>query len=113
MAQKLFVNNTAYTVNGNLGVRLGSTPGQELNSVDFTLSPGPNSQQYVQYGDANDPYMDELELTAIADGGAILSDQVVLQRGGSVDNEFNMNDTIYVAMQGNNFVITTANTWTV
>jgi hypothetical protein len=113
MAQKLFVNNTPYLINGTIGVRAGSQPGQELNSVDFTLQPGPGSQQYVQYGDPNNPYMDSLQLTVIADGGAILSDQVIIDRSSPLDNQFNMNDTIYIAMQGTSFVVTTGNTWTV
>lgn len=113
MAQKLFVNNTPYTVNGDIGVRQGSQPGNELNSVQFTLDPGPGTQKMVPYGDPSDPYMDSLQLTAIADGGAIVSNQIILIRGSSLDNEFNMNDTIYIALQNNMFVVTSGNTWTV
>lgn len=111
MAQKLMVNNTSYTIEGTITVRSGSTPGADIGTVQFTLSP--NSQQMVPYGDANDPYMDALTVSAVANGSIILSDQIVITRGSSLDNEFNMNDTIYIAISNNNFVITSNNTWTV
>lgn len=111
MAQKLMVNSTSYIIQGTITVRSGSTPGQDSGTADFTLQP--NSQAMVPYGDANDPYMDALTLSAITNGSIILSDQIVITRGSSLDNEFNMNDTIYIAISNNNFTITSANTWTI
>jgi len=110
MAQKLFVNQTAYTLNCQISVRLGSTPGQELTTVNFALNP--NSQQMVPYGDPNDPYIDQLEVNAVTNGAVVLSQQIVIARSSDLDNQFNMNDTVYLNLQGQSFVVTTANTWT-
>lgn len=112
MAQKLMVNQTSYTINGTITVRSGSTPGgQEFGQVPFTLQP--NSQMMIPYGDANDPYVDQLEVSAMTNGAVILADQIVITRGSQLDNEFNMNDTVYIGLTGQSFVVTTANTWTV
>lgn len=113
MAQKLFVNNTGLQVTGQITVRTGDTPGQDLNDVSFTLSANEGTQQYVTYGDASSPYMDALEISAEADGAVLLSQQIVIARGSSLDNEFNMNDTIYIGLANNQLAVTTANTWTV
>ena len=105
------VNNTPYTVVGTFTVRMGSQPGNDSGTVSFTLAP--NSQQMVPYGSSSNPYMDALTVSAEANGAVILSDQIIIVRGSNLDNEFNMNDTIYLAIQDNTFLITSANTWTV
>jgi hypothetical protein len=112
MAQKLMVNQTNYTINGTLTVRSGNNPGgQEWGQVPFILQP--NSQEMVPYGDANDPYVDQLEISAMTDGAVLLTDQIVITRGSALDNQFNMNDTVYINISAQNVEITTANTWTV
>ncbi len=111
--QKFFVNQTAYIINGTIIVRLGSTPGQESGQVSFTLNP--NQSLMVPYGDPSDPYVDQLTLSAMVDNGGavVLSDQVVITRGSNLDNLFNTNDTVYINVVNDNFVINTGNTWTV
>lgn len=111
MAQKLFVNQTGYTINGDLTVRAGSTPGKVLTVVSFSVDP--NGRTMVPYGDANDPYVDQLEVSVLTDGAVVLSDQIVIVRSSPLDNDFNMNDTIYINLQGQSFVLTFGNTWTV
>ncbi len=112
MVQKLFINQTNYMVNGIIVVRQGDNPGTDLpTTVNFTVEA--NSQQMVPYGDANDPYVDQLTLSGLADGGLVLSDQIVMTRGSALDNLFNMNDTVTITLEASSFVITTSNTWTV
>lgn len=111
MARKLMVNNTGNQLEGTIVTRKGSTPGQSDGTVNFNLAVG--QQEFVDYGDDSDPYMDELDLQAMANGGVIASEQIVIIRGSALDNMFNMNDTIYVALNGSSFNVTSGNTWTV
>ncbi|WP_295793749.1 hypothetical protein [Mucilaginibacter sp.] len=113
MPAKLFVNNTGYEINGNLTVRAGSQPGQNLNSVQFVLDSSMGSQQVVNYGDPNNLFMDQLEISTLALGGYIISNQIVVTRGSIIDDMFNTNDTITIALNNQSFVVTTSNTWTI
>lgn len=110
MAQKKFVNNTSYEIQGTLEVRAGDQPGTTLNAVNFVVAP--NSSQMVTYGDASNPYMDALQISGVTNGAVVLTDQIVIGRSSELDNLFNMNDTIYIAMNGQNFNVTSGNTWT-
>jgi hypothetical protein len=112
MASKLFVNNTGYQINGNLVVRKGAQPGTSLNSVQFVLSSAMGSQLFVQYGDVNHVFVDQLEISSLANGGYIISNQIVVTRGSQLDDLFNTNDTITIALQSQSFVTTGSNTWT-
>jgi len=111
MASKLFINNTGFQVNGNLVVRAGTVPGNNLNSVQFTLDSGIGSQQKIEYGDVNNVFVDALQLSSLANGGYIISNQIIETRGGVLDDLFNRYDTITVAMQSQSFVVTSSNTW--
>jgi len=111
MAQKLFVNNTNATVEIILAVRAGEVPGQVGDTINASVAP--NAQQMVTYGDSNNPYIDQLTISTVNNGSLTLTDQIVLSKSAELDNELNMNDTIYIALQGTSFVITSGNTWTV
>jgi hypothetical protein len=111
MPQKLFVNNSGYQVNGNLTVRAGDEPSNQLNSVQFVLDLAMGSQQFVQYGDENNPYVDELQMEGLINGGYLTIDQTVVTRGSDLDDFLNTNDTIIIALQGPCFLITSTNTW--
>ncbi len=110
MAHKLIINKTDFAINGNLVVRKGDQPGNNLNSVQFSVSA--HAQLMITYGDANNIYVNGLEISCQANGGLLVSDQRVLSRGSTLDDLFNRNDTIYVLLQGQSIVITSANTWT-
>jgi len=112
MPAKLFINNTGYQINGNLTVRLGTQPGENLNSVQFVLDPSMGSQQVVNYGDPDNVFMDQLEISTLALGGYIISNQIVVTRGSIIDDMFNRNDTITLTLENQSFVVTTNNTWT-
>ncbi len=112
MAQKKFVNNTPYVIEGIIGVRDGQEPGQTLDTVNFELPAGPGNNLMVAYGDDSNPFMDSLEISAMSDGAVIMTDQIIITRSSALDNEFNMNDTVYIAMSGQNFNVTSGNTWT-
>lgn len=112
MARKLMVNNTQYEINGNLTVRAGDTPGKDLDTVHFSIPAGPGTKQFVDYGNDQNPYVDQLEISGMTDGAMVISDQVIMIRGGQMDNMFNMNDTIYIALDGQSFEIKSGNTWT-
>lgn len=110
MASKLFINNTGYEINGNLTVRKGTQPGTNLNSVQFVLNAAMGSQQTINYGDAANIFVNQLEVSSLANGGYIVSNQLVVTRGSALDDLFNRNDTIYIAFQNQSFVITSSNT---
>ena len=109
--QKLFVNNTGFEIQGVLEVRAGSNPGSELATVNFNIPANAGAHQMVQYGDPNDPYIDQLTISALTDGAVVLADQIVVQRSSSLDNEFNQNDTVEIGYNNNMFTITSSNTW--
>lgn len=112
MAQKLFINNTEYLIQGTLAVRKGSDRGNALYTVSFTINP--RTQQNVSYGDVHNPHADGLEISAIENGIIVLTEQINMQEGGISDKEFNLNDTIYINMNDHHhFMITAANTWTI
>lgn len=110
MAQKMIINKTDFVINSNLVVRKGDQPGTNLNSVHFSVNA--HSQKMIAYGDANNIYVNELEISCQAGGGLIISDQQVISKSSALDDLFNRNDTIYVLLQGQSIVITSANTWT-
>lgn len=112
MARKLMVNNTDYEINGTIVVRKGSQPGEDDGAVDFKLAKGPGTQEFVNYGSEQNPYVDQLTISAMTNGAVVLSDQIVITRGSELDNMFNMNDTIYIALDGESVKITSGNTWT-
>ncbi len=109
MAKKLMVNNTNYEINGTIVVRNGSEPGKNAGTVNFKIAKGPGTNQSVEYGDANNPYMDQLTISTEANGAVILSDQVVITRGSDLDNLFNMNDTISIAITNQSIQISSSN----
>jgi len=112
MPSKLFINNTGYQINGNLTVRAGSEPSNQLNSVQFVLDPTIGSQLMVYYGDDSNPFVDGLETAGLINGGSIILNQTVVSRAGEMDDMFNCNDTITVALADQCFVIAGSNTWT-
>jgi len=112
MPAKLFINNTGYAVSGNLTVRMGSQPGKNHSSVQFSLDPSMGSQQTVYYGDPSNPYMDQLEVSTLALGGYIICNQIIVTRGSVLDDMFNTNDTITLSLDNQSFVVNTSNNWT-
>lgn len=111
MPAKLFINNTGYAVNGNLTVRMGSQPGQNHSSVQFSLDPAMGSQLVVNYGDASNVFMDQLEVSTLALGGYIVCNQIIVTRGSVLDDMYNTNDTVTLSLSNQCFAIRTSNTW--
>ena len=111
MGQKMFINNTQYSVSVQLEVRKGSTPGSVESIKDFNLAKG--QQEMVKYsGDAN-PYLDAI-VVSLDEGGDLVSTQhFVLERGSPVDNQFNTHDTVTITNQDENILLAYSNTWTV
>lgn len=108
MAKKTFVNQTPFSVHGELMVRAGDEPGKNLSSIAFTI--GENASQEIIYGDDNNPFMNGVELSIDAQGGIILANMIILAKDSTLDAEFNNNNTVYINVERNSLVVTTANT---
>lgn len=108
MAKKTFVNQTPFSVHGELMVRAGNEPGKNLNSIAFTIEE--NNSQEVTFGDDENPFMNGVELSIDAQGGIILANLIILSKDSSLDIEFNKNNTVYINVAQNSLVVTTANT---
>ena len=103
MAAKTFTNHTGYNLAVVLTVRKGETPGNVSGLVNFTLAEG--AQTNVTYGSSTDIYLDAISLSATGNGNLITSDDQVIVRGSSVDNDLNTHNHVTIATQQDSFVL--------
>lgn len=103
MASKYFDNQTGYALSVMLTVRRGDTPGSDIDPVNFTLDKGKG--QSVGYGDDSNPYLDGIAVNAVDNGNIIASQQFVITRGSSLDNDMNTNDRVAFALEDDALVL--------
>lgn len=107
MASKYFDNKTGYDLSVMLTVRHGDTPGSDLAPVNFTLDKG--AGQSISYGDDSNPYLDGIAVNAVDRGNIIASQQFVITRGSSIDNDMNTNDHIAFALDDDAMILQFSN----
>lgn len=107
MAGKTFINNTNYDLSVQLTVRKGANSGSEAGIVNFSLRHGNSS--YVPYGDSDDPYLDGIAVNAVGGGNIIASQEFVITRGSTIDNDFNTNNCVNFGMKEDSIVLAFSN----
>ena len=109
MGAKTFRNSSPYQMAVTLTVRQGDTPGKEAGIMTFAL--GPNQSQWVNYSGDDNPYLDAIAVMATTPnaGGIVAAQDIVLTRGSQIDNEFNTNNQVNIAVNGASIVLSFAN----
>ncbi len=111
MGKKMFINNTGHDLSVQLQVRRGDTPGHLKGFKDFYMSKG--QREMVEYSGPDNPYLDGISVNAIDSGEIVAEQQFVINRGSSLDNDFNTNDTVTFNWETENITLAFSNTWTV
>lgn len=95
---KTITNNSNVTISVILRGRNGSDPsGGNLPPVSATIAP--EKSVTLQYGSAQNPYLNELDVEENSNGSDIRQSYVTTSRGGpgTLDNLFNTNSTLSIA----------------
>jgi hypothetical protein len=92
MAYKKLVNQSGSALTIELVTRQGSEPNQSGTIVTASLPAG--GKQTVEYGDAQNPYLNGLVVSSCADGAFANGSHTVTARGSAWDNVLNTNDTL-------------------
>lgn len=110
MGTKRFINNTGYNLNVTLAVREGADPGPSVFTRNFQMGVG--GDQVYTYSDDSNPYLNGISVAAsdTEQGTIVGADFIGSQRGTTIDNELNMNDTVLISLQGQNIVLGFENT---
>ena len=107
MGAKTFCNNTEYELAITLTIRHGDTPGSEAGSKAFTL--GAHGNTFITYSEGINPYLDKILVSANGQGNHIEVQLGVVTRGSSVDNAFNMHDTVDINKSNDSLVLSFRN----
>jgi len=92
-ATKRFVNQTGGYVQVTLVVRSGDDPSKPpFKVVPFDIDAGKEVVQ--QYGDGNNPYLNNIEVKLILSGNLAVRANLVIARGSPVDVDYNTHDTM-------------------
>ena len=91
-ASKLLVNNSDVIINVRLFPRIGAEP-SDGQSKPVRVKVLPNASVLVNYGDDNNPFVNELFVKIHSGGAAVAQSFKVSIRGSSLDNLFNTNNT--------------------
>jgi len=97
---KEFVNETGFYIQATLIVRSGNDPEKlpPYKTVSFDMEKG---QKLVkQYGDRNNPNLNEISVKATIDGGIKRAGKLVVAKGSEVDIEFNTRETVIFRHEG-------------
>lgn len=105
--QKQFVNNTPDFLSVQITPRIGDTPGNEGPPVNFSLAPGQSADPI--YGNDQNPFVDGISVNIVENGNITATQEFVLTRGSTVDNDFNMNGTVIFNLVGNSIVMAFSN----
>lgn len=95
MAYKNIKNETNAYVGISLITRLGSDPAHTGETVTLGLEPG--QSQRVEYGNDQNPFLNGIGLTQKTGGSVLTNAATVVDRGTTIDNILNTNDTITIS----------------
>ncbi|GEM44666.1 hypothetical protein [Deinococcus cellulosilyticus] len=110
MGTKRFINNTGYNVSVTLAVPEGADPGPSVFTRNFQLSVA--GDQVYTYSDDLNPFLNGISVAAsdTEQGTIVGADFIGSQRGTTIDNDLNMNDTVLINLQSRNIVLAFENT---
>jgi len=100
---KTFINTSPATLQITLFVRQGAQPFNQDGTLSFTLNPGQTLT--VQYGNAQNPFLNGLSLFTIFQGDLYSKIQFVTLVGSQLDNLFNANNVITITKTLTDYVI--------
>lgn len=106
--RKLFVNKTGSDIRVTLFIRSSDNPVNSAGTQAFQLRP--SQQNWVDYGNDQNIYLNGISLVSYFDGQVTGTQDFVVNRGSSLDNELNMNNRVEFRYGGNSFQISTSNT---
>jgi hypothetical protein len=101
---KTIKNNSNVAISVILRGRNGSDPhGGSLPPVSSTIAP--QKSVTLQYGNDQNPYLNEMSVEGISSGSDIRQSYVATVRGGpgTLDNLFNTNSTLTIAFNSGNY----------
>ncbi len=107
MAGKTFNNYTHRDIRVTLFIRASENPANNAGQQRFDLSSGQG--EYIGYGDDVNIYLNGISIVSIADGSVEGEQEIIITRGGDLDNQLNMNDTVNISFPGGGFQINTSN----
>ena len=111
MAQKKFINQSKFDIAVQLRVRQGTMPGKTKEIKNFTLCS--KGETMIEYGDAENPFVDALSINGICAGAVTTETFIVLDKSSKMDDLFNCNDTVDISYSDGLFTLSFRNTWTV
>ncbi|MGY4403746.1 hypothetical protein [Bradyrhizobium sp. USDA 3315] len=92
MAYKKLVNQSGLTLTVLLITRVGSEPNKSGPIVTAALPVG--GKQTIEYGNAQNPFLNGLVISSSSDGAFSNGSQIVTIRGSSWDTVLNTHDTL-------------------
>ncbi|MBN3815428.1 hypothetical protein G3N57_01885 [Paraburkholderia sp. Se-20369] len=101
---KTITNNSNVAISVVLRGRKGSDPsGGNLPPVSATIAP--EKSVTLQYGNDQNPYLNELDVEENSNGADIRQSYVTTSRGGpgTLDNLFNTNSTLTITYNSSNY----------
>lgn len=111
MAKKKFINQSKFDIAVQLRVRQGTMPGTTKEIKNFTLCS--KGETMIEYGDAENPFVDALSINGICAGSVTTETFIVLDKSSKMDDLFNCNDTVEIGYADGLFTLNFRNTWTV
>ncbi len=89
---KRFVNETGAYLQVTLVVRSGNNPSKPpFKTLPFEMEKG--QKLVIQYGDRNNPYLNEISVKALVDGGAKWAGELAITPDSDIDVQLNDNET--------------------
>ncbi len=72
-------------------------------------TPNLMSTSLQTYGNDQNPFIDGIPVNIVQNGNMTATQQFVLTRSSTIDNDFNMNSTVIFNLMGNSIVMTFSN----
>ena len=106
MGAKTFINQTGHDLNIEITVRAGEETGDAAAVESLLLQNG--NQQYFQYSEDDNPYLDGIIANA-ADDPNIAGEMYVYAKNDSGDDALNTNNTVTFTVQDTSVILSCSN----
>jgi hypothetical protein len=103
--RKLFTNASPYDLQVTLVIRRSANPRDQAGTKDFPLQS--KQSLWQEYGNNIDIYLNGIKLAGFLRGDLIAQQQIVIDRGSSLDNQLNMKNGVDFGFANNAFTMTT------
>lgn len=94
MPSKVLFNATPYPVLVTLYVRAGLAPGRVAASIQVRLDP--DQEAHIEYGDAQNRYLEGLELSWVRDGVRHMQRKLVVERSSAWETTLNRSEALLI-----------------